>query len=106
MANEQSQKAMIEKLSNQVISLAAEWSIMKNEFEDIKAMNAIREKKLDEILSILQNNEVFGSVGMVAQVRQNTVAISEWKTKTKAYIAVAAILLPIIVWVAEKILIK
>jgi hypothetical protein len=102
MARANTNTPLIQDLQERVIDLSAQWSIMKNEFEDMKKQQNSSALKIDRILQLLENDESTGSKGIVQQVRENSSYISD----SKNYVKFAGIIAGAIGSIGMSILIK
>ena len=81
---------IVSELSKEVLELSTQWSLMKNEFDDMKTREANNAKKLDRILMLLENDDRIGSTGLVKQVAKNTQQLKTWQDKASIIIFIVS----------------
>lgn len=72
---------LIQEIADKQLKLSTEWSIMKNEWSDMRDKVEESDKKIDRILNILENDDSTGQKGLVHQVRENAIFINDSKAK-------------------------
>ena len=77
-------------MQQDMLKMGTEWSIMKNEWDDVKVSQARQGRKIDKILDLLNNDNETGDVGIVHDVRANTKFRDTALTKMKVYATVGS----------------
>ena len=97
---------MIKELQKEMLQLSAQWSIMKNEWSDMKDQVHKSEHKIDRILHILENDDTIGQKGLVQEVHQNSHFRSKALTQIKMIALVASTLISIAFAFLTKVIFK
>ena len=108
---------MIQGLQKQMIEMSSQWSIMKNEWDDMKTKvdeaakkdeqkDEVRDKKLDRILNILENDDSIGQKGLVHQVKENSSFRTSAMTQIKFIAVIASTLVAFTIHIISKIFFK
>lgn len=93
---------MIKDMQRDMLKMATEWSIMKNQWEDMRDKQEIQGVKLDRIINILENDDATGSKGLVSDVRENNMFRQTAMTKIKMIAVIGSTVVSAVVAILTK----
>ena len=97
---------ILEEMQKEMLKMAAEWSIMKNEWADMKSQQSNQGTKLDRILAILENDDATGQKGIVYDVHLNNQFRETMMTKIKFVVLIGSAVISTVVAILTKNFIK
>lgn len=111
--NDEKNKKEIQDLAKKYIKVASDLSIQinkNNEFEKkvikLESLGQANGKKIDRILSYMENDDATGEKGLVYEVRRNSDFRKNSMTQVRIVATVVSAIFAIIVFLFQKLIIK